>query len=112
LTALNDISRMRDEKWWRGRLVHIRKIMREHLAIAMGQVSYKASPYASWDCVREHQDQQKANYEYIRQCQLIDEITGEEADLWDMAKKSLSNPAIRRHELMVRCRGCEDIGNE
>ncbi|TOY94188.1 replication endonuclease [Vibrio fluvialis] len=112
LTALNDISRMRDEKWWRGRLVHIRKIMREHLAIAMGQVSYKASPYASWDCVREHQEQQKANYEYIKQCQLIDEITGEEADLWDMAKKSLSNPAIRRHELMVRCRGCEDIGNE
>lgn len=29
-----------------------------------------------------------------------------------MVKKSVANPAIRRHELMVRCRGCEDIGNE
>ncbi|MEZ9698933.1 replication endonuclease [Vibrio sp. 10N.261.46.E12] len=112
LTALNDISRMLDEKWWYGRLNKIRKIMREHLAIAMGQVSSKASPYASWDCVREHQAQQTANYEYIKQCQLLDEETGEEADLWDMVKKSVANPAIRRHELMVRCRGCEDIGNE
>ncbi|MBU5873002.1 replication endonuclease, partial [Vibrio cholerae O1] len=43
---------------------------------------------------------------------LFDEETEEEHDLWDMVKKSVSNPAIRRHELMVRCRGCEDIGNE
>ncbi|MDC0611914.1 replication endonuclease [Vibrio sp.] len=112
LTALNDISRMLDNKWWYGRLNKIRKIMREHLAIAMGQVSSKASPYASWDCVREHQEQQKANYNYIKQHQLIDEETGEEVDMWDMVKGSVANPAIRRHELMVRCRGCEDIGNE
>jgi hypothetical protein len=112
LSALQDISRLISEKWWCDRLKKIRKIMREHLAIAMGQVSSKASPYASWDCVREHQEQQTANYEYIKQCQLLDEETGEEADLWDMVKKSVANPAIRRHELMVRCRGCEDIGNE
>ncbi len=112
LSALQDISKLISEKWWCGRLSKIRKIMREHLAIAMGQVSSKASPYASWDCVREHQEQQTANYEYIKQCQLLDEETGEEADLWDMVKKSVANPAIRRHELMVRCRGCEDIGNE
>ncbi|MEZ9172278.1 replication endonuclease [Vibrio cyclitrophicus] len=112
LSALRDISKLISEKWWCGRLNKIRKIMREHLAIAMGQVSSKASPYASWDCVREHQEQQTANYEYIKQCQLLDEETGEEADLWDMVKKSVANPAIRRHELMVRCRGCEDIGNE
>ncbi|HCK0626362.1 TPA: replication endonuclease [Vibrio parahaemolyticus] len=112
LSALQDISKLISEKWWCGRLNKIRKIMREHLAIAMGQVSSKASPYASWDCVREHQEQQTANYEYIKQCQLLDEETGEKADLWDMVKKSVANPAIRRHELMVRCRGCEDIGNE
>lgn len=112
LSALQDISRMISEKWWQGRLVKVRKIMREHLAIAMGQVSSKASPYASWDCIREHKEQQKRNWEYIKQCVLLDEETGEEADLADMVLKSVSNPAIRRHELMVRCRGCEDIGNE
>ncbi|HHG3566000.1 TPA: replication endonuclease [Vibrio parahaemolyticus] len=112
VTALNDISRMIDEKWWFGRLSKIRKIMREHLAIAMGQVSSKASPYASWDCVREHQEQQKRNWEYIKQGELFNEETEETADLKDMVLKSISNPAIRRHELMVRCRGCEDIGND
>ncbi|WP_215407653.1 replication endonuclease [Vibrio gigantis] len=103
------ISKMRCEKWWLGRLAKVRKIMREHLAIAMGQVSSKASPYASWDCVREHKEQQKRNWEAIQNMSLFDEETGEEADLADMVLKSVSNPAIRRHELMVRCRGCEDI---
>ncbi|EJG2254657.1 replication endonuclease [Vibrio parahaemolyticus] len=112
LSALQDISRMISEKWWLGRLVKARKIMREHLAIAMGQVSSKASAYASWDCVREHQEQQKRNWEYIKQCELFDEETEEKADLSEMVLKSVSNPAIRRHELMVRCRGCENIGNE
>lgn len=112
LSALQDISRMISEKWWLGRLVKARKIMREHLAIAMGQVSSKASAYASWDCVREHQEQQKRNWEYIKQCELFDEENEEKADLGEMVLKSVSNPAIRRHELMVRCRGCENIGNE
>lgn len=111
-TALNDISRMIDEKWWLGRLMKVRKIMREHLAIAMGQVSSKASPYASWDCIREHKEQQKRNWEFIKQSELFDQETGETADLAEMVLRSVSNPAIRRHELMVRCRGCEDIGNE
>ncbi|AUI86603.1 replication protein [Vibrio azureus] len=112
LSALQDISRMISEKWWLGRLVNARKIMREHLAIAMGQVSSKASAYASWDCVREHQEQQKSNWEYIKQREIFDEESGEKADLEEMFLKSVSNPAIRRHELMVRCRGCEDIGND
>ncbi|ANU36268.1 Replication A protein [Vibrio scophthalmi] len=112
ISALYDISRMINESWWLGRLVKLRKIMREHLAIAMGQVSAKSSPYASWDCVREHRAQQKRNWEFIKQQSLFDQETGEEADLAPMVLKSVSNPVIRRHELMVRCRGCEDIGND
>lgn len=106
------ISKTRCEKWWFRCLSKARKIMREHLAIAMGQVSSKASPYASWDCVREHQEQQHQNWQAIQNMMLFDEETQEETELKDMVLKSVSNPAIRRHELMVRCRGCEDIGNE
>ncbi|ENM5737201.1 replication endonuclease [Vibrio mimicus] len=112
LSASSDILRLISDAWWFGRLVKVRKIMREHLAIAMGQVSSHASPYASWDCVREYREQQHSNYHAIRNMVLFDEETEEEHDLWDIVKKSVSNPAIRRHELMVRCRGCEDIGNE
>ncbi|MGF1842474.1 replication endonuclease [Vibrio clamense] len=110
-SAITDISRMVSESWWLGRLKKTRKIMREHLAIAMGQVSYRASAYSSWDCIQEHQAQQKKNWEYIQNTLLQDE-EGEEVEMEDMVLKSMSNPAIRRHELMVRCRGCEDIGNE
>ncbi|MFA0085366.1 replication endonuclease [Vibrio sp. 10N.261.51.F12] len=112
ISAAQDVSKLIDEKWWFGRLWAIRKIMREHLAIAMGQVSAKASPYASWNCIREHQEQQKRNYEFMKQSELFDEETEEVVGMWDTVKKSISNPAIRRHELMARCRGCEDIGNE
>jgi hypothetical protein len=112
LSATQDISKMISEKWLFSRLISMRKIMREHLAIAMGQVSAKASPYCSWDCLREHQAQQKRNWSYLEQHQLFDEVSGEEAELQDMVLKSVANPAIRRHELIVRCRGCEDIGNE
>ncbi|MBN3492047.1 replication endonuclease [Vibrio neptunius] len=106
------ISKTRCEKWWLRCLVKARKIMREHLAIAMGQVSSKASPYASWDCVREHQEQQTQNWQAIQNMMLFDEETEEQTELKDMVLKSVSNPAIRRHELMTRCRGCENIGNE
>ncbi|WP_408063424.1 replication endonuclease [Vibrio amylolyticus] len=112
LSALNDLSRMIDEKWWLGKLIRCRKIMREHLAIAIGQVSFNASAYASWDCIREHKEQQKRNWDAIQNMLLTDEETGEEIELKEMILRSVSNPAIRRHELMARCRGCEDIGNE
>lgn len=104
-----DIFRMRDDEWWLKRLKKARKIMREHLAIAMGQVSKRASAYSSYDCVREHQEQQKKNWDAIQNMILFDEETKEEFELKDMVLKSISNPAIRRHELMTRTRGCENI---
>ncbi|MDW1940912.1 replication endonuclease [Vibrio sp. Vb0599] len=112
LSAIQDISKLTNDKWWLNRLKKVRKIMREHLAIAMGQVSNHASPYASWDCIREHKAQQKRNWDAIQNMLLRDEETEEEFELKDLVLRSVSNPAIRRHELMVRCRGCEDIGNE
>ncbi len=103
------ILRVACEKWWLRRLIKSRNIMREHLAIAMGQVSKRASAYCSFDCVNEYKAQQKRNWEAIENMVLFDEETGEEAELKDMVLKSVANPAIRRHELMTRTRGCEDI---
>lgn len=107
-----DIFRMLDEKFWLTNLKKAKKIMREHLAIAMGQVSKRASAYCSYDCVREHKEQQAKNWEYIQNQILVDEETKEECAMEDMVLKSVSNPAIRRHELMARTRGCENIADE
>ncbi|WP_325891089.1 replication endonuclease [Grimontia sp. NTOU-MAR1] len=100
-----------DKKWWEGRLKKSRKFMREHLAIAMGQVSKNASPYCSRDCQYEYEEQRKRNWEAIDSRELFDAETEETVSLKDMVLKSVANPAIRRMELMVRTRGCEDIAN-
>lgn len=97
------------EDWWERRLKKSRNIMREHLAIAMGQVSKNASPYCSRGCQSEYDEQKKRNWKAIDAMELFDADTEETASLKDMVLKSVANPAIRRMELMVRTRGCEDI---
>ncbi len=111
LSAATDMSKIKSDGWLFNRLKRIRKIMREHLAIAMGQVSKRASAYCSWDCLKEHKEQKENNWEFFKNGMLFENETGEEAELLNMVLKSISNPAILRHELMARCRGYEDIGS-
>ncbi|PJG82154.1 replication endonuclease [Caviibacterium pharyngocola] len=102
------IEKMRCEKWWFGQLSTIRSRIREHLMIAVGQVQRKASPYASREAIAEWRLQKRKNREFIKQMALIDE-DGEMIELEDMFYKTVSNPAIRRCELMVRMRGFEEV---
>ncbi|UTM59232.1 replication endonuclease [Photobacterium sp. CCB-ST2H9] len=103
------IGKLSKENWWKNKLWRARNIMREHLAIAMGGVSKLATPYCSRDCLEEHKAQCKRNWDMISNHELFDEDTEETAQLEDMVLKSVANPAIRRHELMTRVRGCEDL---
>lgn len=100
------------EKWWFSRLKKHARVMREHLAIAAGLVSSRANSYVSYSCLKDYQAQQKKNFEVLNQMELFDVDTHETMPLLDMVLKSVGNPAIRRMELMVRTRGCEDIANE
>lgn len=111
-SATTDLSKMLAESWWLNKLKRARLRMREHLAIATGQVSNAASAYCSWDCINEYKSQQAKNWSFIQQMSLRDEDTGETADLSELVLKSTANPAIRRHELMTRMRGCEDVAQQ
>ncbi len=106
------VLKMVCDKWWLGQFKKAKKIMREHLAIAAGQVSSRAHAYVSYECLQEFKAQQKQNWRAIEQMELFDVETEETFDLKDMVLKSVGNPAIRRMELMVRTRGCEDIASE
>ena len=104
------MSKMLDKDWWVRKLWRLRNEMREHLAIAVGQVQKGASPYASRECVNMWRDQKRKNTDYIKQMELINADDEEERiDLKDMFYKTVSNPAIRRCELMVRMRGFEEL---
>ncbi|WP_215954171.1 replication endonuclease [Providencia rettgeri] len=108
---LSGLLRMMSEKWWSGRLKRMRDIRAEHFAIAVGQVQSKASPYVSRKALSEWKEQKRLNREFIKSFDLQNE-NGEKVSLEEMVLGSVSNPAVRRCELMVRMRGFENLADD
>lgn len=109
--AQSGLLRMMAPEWWRGRLKQMRDLQREHMAIAVGQVQKAASPYVSRSTLAEWIEQKKRNREFFKRFDLINQ-DGDRIALDEMVNRSVSNPAIRRRELMTRMRGFEDVANE
>ncbi|HGN9435585.1 TPA: replication endonuclease [Enterobacter hormaechei] len=111
----NDIApaviRMFTETWWRNRLRRIAAAWREHLQIAVGNVSKKRHAYASKNCVTDWREQKRRTREFLKGLDLEDE-DGNRISLIEKYDGSVANPAIRRCELMTRIRGFENICNE
>ena len=105
------IARMFSEKWWRGRLRRIAAAWREHLQIAIGNVSKKKHVYASKNCVTDWREQKRRTREFLKGLELEDE-DGNRISLIEKYDGSVANSAIRRCELMTRIRGFENICNE
>jgi len=105
------IMRMQTEKWWKGRLRRVAASWREHLHIALANVSKKHTPYASSMTVSEWREQKRRTREFLKGMELEDE-EGNRISLIEKYDGSVANPAIRRCELMTRIRGFENICNE
>lgn len=80
---------------------------RESLLIAAGEVSLQKSGYASKQAIREVCARRLANMEYLKSRKLENVDTGERIDLIDKVLASISNPEIRRMELMITIAGIE-----
>ncbi|MDM3122716.1 replication endonuclease [Citrobacter sp. Cf125] len=111
----NDIApaviRMFTETWWRGRLRRVASAWREHLQIAVGNVSKKKHVYASMNCVTDWREQKRRTREFLKGLELEDE-EGNRISLIEKYDGSVANPSIRRCELMTRIRGFENICND
>lgn len=105
------VIRMFTETWWRGRLRRVASAWREHLQIAVGNVSKKKHVYASKNCVTDWREQKRRTREFLKGLELEDE-EGNRISLIEKYDGSVANPAIRRCELMTRIRGFENICNE
>lgn len=103
--------RMASEKWWKNRLRRVASEWREHLQIAMGNVSKTRTAYASKVCVMEWREQRKRTREFLKGMDLEDE-QGNRISLIEKYDGSVANPAIRRGELMNRIDGFEKISNQ
>ncbi|WP_240354673.1 replication endonuclease [Pectobacterium brasiliense] len=105
------IARMISDKWWTNRLRRYVNEWKEHLQIALVNVSKKSSAYASKSTIHEWKEQKRRTREFLKGMELEDE-DGNRISLIDKYYGSVANPAIRRSELMVRIRGFENICEE
>ncbi len=107
------LLKMQSESWWHSKLLRLRNVIQEHARIAVGQVQKKASPYVSYETLSRWKQQKKKNRDFFKQMELVNEDDeSERVGLDEMFYKTVSNPAVRRCELMVRMRGFEEIAKQ
>ena len=107
LTAAGAVARALCDVWWRR--VLRKKVARvvEHGAIKLGIVSKTEGGYASDNAVQRRGAQLERNRLMLEKSIMRNEA-GQCFSLFELAKKSTANPAVRGGELMTRIRGCEE----
>ena len=103
------VARMTDHLWWRRQLRNNQARALEREAINFGYISKKDQIYASDITVKRRQAQKKRNAETLEMTEAINLQTGEIYNLSQLSEKTVSNPKIRRGELMTRIVGFENI---
>lgn len=101
------IARMTDEQWWRRQLRKTQARALEREAISLGYVHKAQEIYASSITVERRTQQRKRNASLLAEAAAVNLDTGELYTLAELAAKSVSNPGIRRGELMTRIKGFE-----
>lgn len=101
------IARLSDEQFWRRSLrkKHGRTV--EKVAIGLGIVNKYKDIYASDASCNRRKGQKTRNRQILESCLAVNEL-GQEYTLQELADLSVSNPVIRRGELMTRIAGFED----
>lgn len=105
------VARMTDALWWRRKLRREQGREREAIAIALGYVHKKRDIYISAESFAAEQYKARRNADILKNTEAISE-DGEIISLSELAEHSLSNPTLRRGEMMVRIKGYEDVSRE
>lgn len=108
ITAEGAFKRLADSLWWRRAVRKCWTRAAENGERELGIVRRGREPYASDDAVRRRAQQKRRMREWLANHQVTAD-DGTTIGLDVIADRSLSNPAVRRTELMVRARGFEEI---
>ncbi len=100
------IARLINPDWWECKLWRLRNDWRESQLRAAGMIHKRAAPYVSKEALADWIEQKRRNREFFKRHELIDN-EGNTVSLEAMVDASISNPTIRRHELMARMKGIE-----
>ena len=105
------IKRMQDKGWWLKKLRKLLTQKTEEVLIHLEQVTRLKGIYCS-DLTAINRKYLKQNQlEMLKRLSMTNEL-GENFTLYDIYEVNVSNPTIRRNELMTRMRGFEDTSNE
>ncbi|MGO2461626.1 MAG: replication endonuclease [Ewingella sp.] len=102
------LSRLINADWWEHQLWRLRCDWRENQLRAIGSIHKRATPYISRDALADWLEQRRKNREFFKSHEL-DDGEGNRMSLESMVDASISNPSIRRHELMARMKGIEFV---
>ncbi len=105
------IARMGDSMWWRRQVRKTTGRGIEDTAIKAGQVLKGYSPYCSDQTLARREEQKARNRSMMEEITLINEQE-QEYTIEELAALSVSNPKIRRSELMTRIAGFEEIAKQ
>lgn len=103
-------ARLEDPIWWRRQLRKLWSRQSEQALRELGVVRRGADVYASECAVRLRADQQRRMRRFLDACMAVNEL-GETISLEQLAEHSLSNPGLRRGELMARIKGFEKVAD-
>ena len=105
---IGTLARLTDDAWWRRKLRVVHGRLLEAEAIRLHQVHRFAGLYVSDATFARHQQQRKRNQRTLASLIAVNE-SGNEIALDEIVARSLSNPANRRAELMVRIYGFDQL---
>lgn len=110
-TIRSAIARAQDPQWWRRRLrkAHGRAV--EAAGIKLGLVRSTRQPYCTDETLHRRRQQKQRNRATLEAFQAVNETSGDVLDLYEIVEASISNPAVRRCELMARMAGTEWYAN-
>mgnify|MGYP002713018735 CR=1 FL=1 len=105
------VMRMADEFWWRRRLRKTFGRSVETIAIGQGLVRKQAGIYASDETVSRRTEQKARVNHMLDEMEAVNELD-QSYTLRELQALSVSNPKIRRSELMTRIAGFEEYAQD
>lgn len=105
------LARVSDEGWWKRQLSRWQPKALEAFNRDLGLVSYQTGAYISNLSFARRQGRKRSNRRLLEKLEAQND-QGQTYTLAELADLSVSNPEIRRTELMVRMRGFEDLANQ
>lgn len=108
---LGALKRMQDVYWWRRQLRQLQKRTTEQVMALLGKVSQKTGKYCSDLTLKNRLAEKAESAKYLSRTFIVNQHQ-QRYSLKEISDKNVSNPTIRKGELMTRMRGTENLANE